>query len=244
MVVSFLGLAVTLPILLPVMLVAWAYDRHSPFYIAPRAGEAGTIFRMVKLRSMVIDADKSGVDSTSSRDSRITPIGGFIRRFKLDELPQLWNVLVGDMSLVGPRPQLLRETSLYTPVERGLLDVRPGMTDFSSIVFADLAEILKDQPAADIGYHQLVRPWKSRLGLFYIEHRSFWVDLQIIPLTALAIVSRPHALHGVQRVLRRLGAGQDLVTIAGRDEPLTPQAPPGSDRVVTSRDVAAPSSRA
>lgn len=234
---SLVGLVATLPILLPVMLLAWGYDRHSPLYIAPRAGKDGTIFRMVKLRSMVIDAHKSGVDSTSSRDNRITPIGHFIRRFKLDELPQLWNVLTGDMSLVGPRPQLLRETSLYTTAERRLLDVRPGITDFSSIVFADLAEILKDQPDADIGYHQLVRPWKSRLGLFYIEHRSFWVDLRIIMLTALAIVSRPRALHGVQRVLRRLGAGEDLVTIAGRDEPLTPQAPPGRDRIVTSRDV-------
>jgi lipopolysaccharide/colanic/teichoic acid biosynthesis glycosyltransferase len=229
------GLVATSPVLLPAMLAAWLYDRQSPFYVAPRAGRGDTTFAMIKLRSMVVGAARTGVDSTSARDRRITPIGHVIRRFKLDELPQLVNVLKGDMSLVGPRPQVLRETSLYTSIERRLLAVRPGITDFSSIVFADLADILKDQPDADIGYHQLVRPWKSRLGLLYIDHRTFWVDLQIVALTALSIVSRPRALRGVQRMLRRLGASEDLVAIAGRDEPLRPQAPPGSDRIVTTR---------
>lgn len=234
---SFVGLVAASPILLTAMLFAWWYDGESPFYIAPRAGMGDTVFRMVKLRSMVVDAHSSGVDSTSARDSRITPIGHVIRHFKLDEVPQLWNVLKGDMSLVGPRPQVQRETSLYTSVERRLLDVRPGITDFSSIVFADLAEILQDQPDADIAYHQLVRPWKSRLGLFYIDHRTLWVDVQILALTALAIVSRRRALAGVQRVLRGLGASKELVEIAGRRHPLVPQAPPGSDLIVTSRAV-------
>jgi lipopolysaccharide/colanic/teichoic acid biosynthesis glycosyltransferase len=114
---SFFGLVVTSPILLLVMLLVWKEDKKSPFYIAPRAGRNDTTFKMVKLRSMVINADKSGVDSTSGNDMRITPIGHKIRSYKLDELIQLWNVLIGDMSLVGPRPNVKTETNLYTDVE-------------------------------------------------------------------------------------------------------------------------------
>ena len=102
------------------MFLVWRQDGHSPFYIAPRVGKGERIFRMVKLRSMVINADKSGVDSTSGNDSRITSVGHFIRRYKLDELTELWNVLLGDMSLVGPRPNVQRETNLYSEVEKEL----------------------------------------------------------------------------------------------------------------------------
>ena len=101
---SALGLIVVSPVMLPVMFLVWLQDRHSPFYIADRVGYRGKNFRMVKLRSMVVNADKSGIDSTSANDMRITAVGHFIRRFKLDELSQLWNVMIGDMSLVGPRP--------------------------------------------------------------------------------------------------------------------------------------------
>ena len=104
--VSLIGLLALSPVLLPVIFLVWRQDGHSPFYIAPRVGKGERIFRMVKLRSMVINADKSGVDSTSGNDSRITAVGHFIRRYKLDELTELWNVLLGDMSLVGPRPNV------------------------------------------------------------------------------------------------------------------------------------------
>lgn len=234
--VSLTGLLAASPVILPLMLAIWWQDKHSPFYVAPRVGKDGTIFRMVKLRSMVADADTSGVDSTSARDSRITPLGGFIRRYKLDELPQLWNVLTGAMSLVGPRPQVARETRLYTTRECRLLGVRPGITDLASIVFADLADILKDQPDADIAYNQLVRPGKSWLGLFYVDHCSLWLDVQLMALTAVAVVSRPLALSGVQCLLRRLGASQHLLDLASRRRPLVPMPPPGGDRIVTSRD--------
>src|ERR1700730_16871292 len=90
------GLLATRPLLLPVMFLVWWQDRHSPFYVAPRVGQNDRSFRMVKLRSMVVNADRSGVDSTGANDRRITPVGQFIRRFKLDELTQLWNVLLGD----------------------------------------------------------------------------------------------------------------------------------------------------
>jgi len=224
------------PVILPVMFLVWRQDGFSPFYVAPRVGAGGTGFQMVKLRSMVKNADKAGVDSTSASDQRITPVGHFVRRYKLDEITQFWNVLKGDMSVVGPRPNVKRETDLYTPVERRLLEVRPGITDFASIVFSDEGDILKDQADPDIAYNQLIRPGKSKLGLFYVDHRSFWVDVQLCCYTAVAIVSRASALEKVSRLLAGLGAPDSLIAIASRATPLVPTPPPGATRIVTSRD--------
>jgi lipopolysaccharide/colanic/teichoic acid biosynthesis glycosyltransferase len=238
---SSCGLVIASPVLLAAMFMIWWEDKHSPFYIAWRVGQHGRPFQMVKLRSMIVNADSSGVDSTGANDRRITRVGHLVRQFKLDELTQLWHVLRGEMSLVGPRPNVKRETDLYTPAERMLLSVKPGVTDFASIVFSDEGDILKDQPDPDIAYNQLIRPGKSRLGLFYIDHCSVWVDIQICCLTAIAIVSRPHALAGVQRLLERLGAPPELIQIAGRSAPLTPMPPPGADRVVVSRELMTPS---
>ena len=233
---SFFGLLMASPVLLPVMFLVWRQDGHSPFYVAPRVGKDGVPFKMMKLRSMVVNADKTGVDSTGANDRRITPVGHFIRRYKLDELTQLWNVLTGDMSLVGPRPNVERETDLYTPVERRLLTVKPGVTDFSSIVFSDEGDILKDQPDPDIAYNQLIRPGKSQLGLFYIENRSLLLDVQLCWLTVVAILSRQTALSSIQLLLQRLGADPTLLELAARQRPLTPRPPPGGTKVVTSRD--------
>ena len=164
---SAVGLLVFAPILLAVMFLVWWQDRRSPFYIAPRVGKDMRPFKMVKLRSMIANADASGVDSTSADDERITPVGHFIRRYKLDEVTQLWNVFKGDMSLVGPRPNVKRETDLYTDEEKRLLSVRPGITDFASIVFADESEILEGREDHDLAYNQLIRPYKSVRAILY-----------------------------------------------------------------------------
>jgi len=232
---SFIGLVVSAPVLLPVAFLVWRQDGFSPFYIARRVGERERIFKMIKLRSMIKNADLAGVDSTSAADPRITSVGHFIRRYKLDELTQLWNVLIGDMSLVGPRPNVKRETDLYSPEEKKLLTVRPGVTDFSSIVFSDEGDILKDKADPDIAYNQLIRPWKSRLGIFYVERRSFLLDLELIFLTVLAIVNRGAALRRVQRILRTMGADKTLVEVSGRHEDLPPYPPPGMAEIVTTR---------
>ena len=179
-ILALTGLIISSPILIPVIFLVWVQDWYSPFYIASRVGIDEKQFKMLKLRSMIVNADKSGVDSTSSNDKRITGVGRFIRKYKLDELSQLWNVLIGDMSLVGPRPNVKRETDLYTDEEKKLLTVRPGITDFSSIVFSDEGEILKDQQDPDIAYNQLIRPGKSMLGLFYIEKRNCIIDINFI----------------------------------------------------------------
>jgi lipopolysaccharide/colanic/teichoic acid biosynthesis glycosyltransferase len=233
---SAFGLLLASPVLLPVMFLVWRQDKHSPFYVAPRVGRNDKSFKMIKLRSMVINADKSGVDSTAANDNRITAVGQFIRRYKLDELTQLWNVLKGDMSLVGPRPNVKRETDLYTPVERKLLDVKPGITDISSIVFSDEGDILKDQLDPDIAYNQLIRPGKSLLGLLYIENQTLWLDIRLCFLTVIAILSRQKALSGVQKILKDIDAPLDVIQLAQRTQALVPRPPPGGDRIVTSRD--------
>lgn len=235
-VLATFGLIFVSPVLFPVMLLIWLQDFHSPFYIAPRVGVRGKIFQMVKLRSMVMHADKTKVDSTSSNDKRITMIGKFVRKTKLDEFGQLWNVLKGEMSLVGPRPNVQREVALYTSLEMNLLNVRPGITDFSSVVFSDEGDILKDHPDPDLGYNQLIRPWKSRLGLFYIEHSSVVLDLKLLGLTLKNSLSRPDALKGVQRLLKELNADTQMIQVSGRIVPLVPFPPPGQKEIVKFRD--------
>lgn len=233
---AFFGLVLASPILIPVMFLVWIQDWHSPFYIAPRVGKKEKLFRMFKLRSMIVNADKSGVDSTSSNDKRITGVGRFIRKYKLDELTQLWNVLLGDMSLVGPRPNVKRETDLYTLEEKKLLTVKPGITDFSSIVFSDEGDILKDQIDPDIAYNQLIRPGKSMLGIFYIENRNFLLDIKLIFLTIVAIVSKEKALVNLVEILRKFNANSLILQIASRQENLVPMPPPGAKNIVTNRE--------
>ena len=235
-ILALIGLIISSPILLPVIFLVWIQDWHSPFYIAPRVGKGEKPFKMLKLRSMIVNADKSGVDSTSSNDKRITGVGKFIRKYKLDELSQLWNVLIGDMSLVGPRPNVKRETDLYTIEEKKLLTVRPGITDFSSIVFSDEGDILKDQSDPDIAYNQLIRPGKSMLGIFYIEKRTFLIDIELIYLTAIAIISKEKALNSLVLILKKLGANELMITIASRKQNLYPMPPPGAINIVTNRE--------
>jgi lipopolysaccharide/colanic/teichoic acid biosynthesis glycosyltransferase len=227
-----LGLLVFSPLLVGVMIAIWLQDRQSPFYIAPRVARGGGIFRMVKFRSMVVNADKIGGSSTGASDRRITPVGHFVRKYKLDELIQLWNVLIGDMSLVGPRPQVLADASHYTEAEKRMLTVRPGITDPASIVFSDEGEILKGSADPDFLYDQIIRPWKSRLALAYIDHRSFVLDLRLIVLTALAIVSKPTALRALGSILSGWNLDPLLLRMAARQEPLIPYPPPDATRSV------------
>ena len=216
------------PVILFFMLLVWLQDGKSPLYMAPRVGRGGRTFRMSKLRSMIAGADKTGVCSTSANDERITALGRVIRRFKLDELTQFANVLAGQMSIVGPRPQVPGDVVLYTEEEKRLLSVKPGITDLSSIVFADEGEILKDSDDPDRDYNRLIRPWKSRLGLLYVDRMSLPLDVKLIGLTALALVSRQSALDGIRQTLEDLGADEDLMKISTRRNRLLPADPPGS----------------
>jgi len=234
---AFLGLLISAPILLLAVIAIWLEDRASPFYIAPRVGQDGRLFSMVKLRSMIIDADRFKIGSTSSNDPRLTIVGTYIRKYKIDELAQLWNVLIGDMSLVGPRPNVKREVDLYTSLEQNLLSIKPGITDIASIVFSDLNDLLQDSKDPNLDYNQLIRPWKSRLGLLYVENRSFILDIKLIYLTVVALISRRNALNGIQKILCEFETDEIVKEIADRRARLIPFPPPGSDEIVKSREL-------
>lgn len=226
----FSGIMVVLlaPLVCGTMLLVWAADGHTPLFRGWRVGRGGRDFRMAKLRSMEPDSELAGPASTAGSDRRITMIGAAMRRYKLDELPQFWNVLLGDMSIVGPRPNTRRGgTDCYTAQEMRLLTVRPGVTDLASIVFSDEADILAGSRDPDRLYDDVIRPWKSRLGLLYIEHRSLLADLAIVALTAIGLVSKAAALRGVEAILASWGADEELRQISSRREPLPRGLPPG-----------------
>ena len=233
---DFFGAAAGMIVLLPVLAIAaiavWLEDRRSPFFFGWRIGAGGKTFRMVKFRTMVPGAWKTGVNSTAAGDRRITRTGRWLRRAKLDELPQLWNVLTGDMSLAGPRPQVRADADLYTAQEQRILEMRPGITDLASIVFADEGEILAGSADPDLLYNRIIRPWKSRLALVYCERRTFLADLKILALTLLSAVDRDRALKGVGRILEDWSADPLLITMARRREPLRAWPPPGARHIV------------
>lgn len=205
------------PVVACLMLAIWLYDRGNPLYVPRRIGQDGKPLPVYKLRTMITGADKSGVDTTAKGDSRLLPFAEVLRRYKLDELPQFWNVILGSMSVVGPRPNVSREVDKYTSEERRLLTVKPGLTDLSSIVFSDLADRIAGTSDANLAYETTIRPWKSRLGLFYIDHRSVMMDMEIIAVTAVAIFNREKALRRVCALLARHEADADLrLEVCGR----------------------------
>ncbi|MFC7528302.1 sugar transferase [Actinoplanes sp. GCM10030250] len=184
--------------------VAWRIKREDGgpvLYRGTRVGRYGQPFAMLKFRSMVVDAAKLGGPSTADDDPRLTRTGQFLRRWKLDELPQLVNVLVGDMSLVGPRPQVASDVQRYSADEMRLLDVRPGITDWASIVFHDEGTILAGHEDVDLAYDELIRPGKIALGLAYVERRNLRTDLEILGLTALALLGYRRTPELLQRVV-------------------------------------------
>ncbi|MBV6459160.1 MAG: UDP-glucose:undecaprenyl-phosphate glucose-1-phosphate transferase [Fimbriimonadaceae bacterium] len=173
---------------LPMLIIAAIIrkDGGPALYRGKRVGLEGKSFDMLKFRSMVMNADKIGASSTGNDDPRITRIGHFIRRYKVDELAQFLNVLKGEMSVVGPRPQVQWAVDLYTEEERQILSVRPGITDFASLWARNEGEILDGSPDPDADYLRLIAPEKTRLALYYVRHMSLWNDLKIVVATAFA----------------------------------------------------------
>ena len=187
-VISAIGLLLLAPLLL-VVSIAVRVDSPGPvIYRAVRTGLHGRPFVMYKFRTMVKNADKIGGGSTGSKDPRITRVGHYLRRYKLDELPQLLNVLKGDMSLVGPRPELPMYTSLYKGEELLILTVRPGITDYASLQFRELSEVLGDQDP-DRVYEERVMPIKNALRVKYVKEHSLWVDAKILMSTVARVIT-------------------------------------------------------
>lgn len=159
------------------------------FYKAARIGLHGKPFKMYKFRSMVIEAEMKGGSSTAENDVRITRVGRYLRKYVLDELPQLINVIRGEMSLVGPRPEVQEYTDLYTENEKVIFSVLPGMTDYASVKFINLNRILSEGDNPDEDYKNIVRPEKNRLRMEYAVNHTFWVDIKILYYTFLRIVT-------------------------------------------------------
>jgi len=196
LVAAVAGLVVLGPVLLTVATLVKLGDGGPVFYRGVRVGRHGRPFRVYKFRTMRVDAEKIGGPSTAADDARITRVGRWLRRSKLDELPELINVLVGDMSLVGPRPEVEHYVRLMTDEERVILSVRPGLTDWATLWNSDEGAALAGAADPEQAYLELIRPEKIRLQLEYVKRRAFWIDLVILVQTLMAIVLRtkPEAL--------------------------------------------------
>ena len=192
-----LGLVFLSPFLLWIAWLIRHEDGGPVFYRGVRVGLHGSPFRIYKFRTMLVDAEKIGGSSTSDDDPRITKIGKTLRKYKLDELPQLINVLIGNMSIVGPRPEVQRYTDMYIQEEKAILTVRPGITDWASIWNADEGAVLAGMADPEKAYEELIRPTKLKLQLKYVYEQSFLTDLKIILLTLLAIIN---AVEDIRRI--------------------------------------------
>jgi len=181
------GLLLLWPALLLIGLWVRLDSPGGVFYRQVRVGRHGKDFGMFKFRTMHTDADKKGLLTVGGRDPRVTRAGYHLRRLKLDELPQLINVLLGDMSLVGPRPEVRRYVDLYTPEQRKVLDVHPGITDLASIAYSNENEILAAQPDPERHYIEVIMPDKIRLNLQHINDPSPLKDLRVIWHTGMKV---------------------------------------------------------
>ena len=199
--VSGAAIAILSPMLLLIALAIKIDSRGPALYRGRRVGARGRQFAMLKFRTMVVGADTLGGPSTPNDDPRITTIGQYLRRYKLDELPQLFNTLKGDMSLVGPRPEVPQYVALFTDEERQILDVKPGITDLATLWNADEGTVLAEADDPERFYLEVIRPRKIQLQLEYVRSRNFWSDLQIIWHTLTIIAGRrspmppPYELH-------------------------------------------------
>ncbi len=185
---STIGLLVLSPLFLIIYILIIIESKGGGFYSQTRVGKNGIPFAIYKFRSMRTDADKHGLITVGGRDPRITRIGYYIRKYKIDELPQLWNVLVGDMSLVGPRPEVQKYVDLYTDEQRKVLSVRPGITDYASIEYVDENILLAKSDDPDKTYIEVVMPAKIKLNMKYINNKSLKEYFKIIFLTLAKIV--------------------------------------------------------
>lgn len=185
---SALGLVVLSPLLVIVYVAIISESRGGGFYRQERTGRYGKPFKLLKFRSMYTDADKHGLITVGGHDCRITRTGYFIRKYKIDELPQLINVIRGEMSLVGPRPEVKKYTDLYTDEQRKVLSVRPGITDYASIKYVDENEILGASDNPERTYIEQIMPDKIKLNMIFIRKNGITEYFKIIFLTFANII--------------------------------------------------------
>ncbi len=185
---SIIGLVLLSPLFTVLYFLIRIESQGGGFYSQERIGKNGKPFKLFKFRSMRIGSDKKGLITIGEKDNRITKTGFILRKYKLDELPQLWNVFIGDMSLVGPRPEVKKYTDLYTEEQKQVLQVRPGITDWASIKYVDENKILGESKDPDDAYVNLIMPNKIKLNMVYIQHQTLGEYFKIIFTTFKEIV--------------------------------------------------------
>lgn len=184
------GLVLLCPLLIAISALVKLSSPGPVFYRGQRTGKDGKPFRLLKFRTMIVNAEQLGGTTTGKNDPRVTPIGAALRKYKLDELPQLLNVLRGEMSFVGPRPEVAEYTDQYSPEERLILTVPPGITDLSSLEFRDLQEVVGENDPDDV-FRRKVLPRKNAMRLRYVRQRSFVLDMSILFRTVWAVSMKP-----------------------------------------------------
>jgi lipopolysaccharide/colanic/teichoic acid biosynthesis glycosyltransferase len=187
---SLLGLIIISPVFIILSLIIVLDSRGGVFFRGVRIGQHGKDFRIFKFRSMVKDAEGKGKWNVGENDNRITRFGHFLRKSKLDELPQLINVLIGDMSFVGPRPELRYYVNMYTNREKKIIEMKPGITDWASVAHFKQFVSFTQSTDPDKEYVERIRPLKLELQLYYYEHKNFRMDIRIIAFTVLKMIFR------------------------------------------------------
>lgn len=185
---SFFGIIILLPLFIIIILLMIVTSGFPIFYLQSRVGRNGKDFQLFKFRTMHLNADKKGLLTVGGKDPRVTNIGYYLRKYKLDELPQLFNVLFGTMSLVGPRPEVRKYVDLYSDEQRKVLSVRPGITDFASLEFINENDLLAKSNNPEQTYINEVMPAKLALNAKYIEQKGILTDFKIILNTIFKIV--------------------------------------------------------
>lgn len=187
---SVIGLLLLSPLLIIIYVLIIIESKGGGFFLQNRVGKNGFDFSLMKFRSMRVGSDQKGLITIGNRDPRMTKMGYFIRRFKIDELPQLFNVIKGEMSLVGPRPEVRKYVNLYTPEQLKVLNIKPGITDYASIEYVDENTILGSAIDPEMVYIDEIIPNKIRLNMKYIENQSIKEYFRIIFLTFWSIVKK------------------------------------------------------
>lgn len=185
---SIIGIIAILPIMIIIALMIVFDSKGGVIYKQQRVGRNNIIFNLFKFRTMKVGADKGSLLTIGDYDHRITRSGHFLRKYKLDELPQLFNILKGDMSFVGPRPEVSKYVALYNQVQQRILTVKPGLTDWASIEYIDESRLLAQAANPEAFYIEHIIPLKIAQNLKYIEHNNLWIDMKIILLTIKSII--------------------------------------------------------
>ena len=187
---SCIGLILLTPVFIAIIVIIKLDSKGPILFIQQRVGLHNKDFNIFKFRTMYMESDKKGLLTIGNRDSRITKVGYFLRRYKIDEFPQLINILIGDMSFVGPRPELRQYVNYYPDDDMVLFSVRPGITGLASIEFRNEVELLKAAKDPEDYFIQSIIPEKNRLNKIYIEQYSFWLDLKLMAITIIKVLTK------------------------------------------------------